>query len=276
MSIKQHGASGDARLSLPETVCAGIEAKEFRVAFQPVVHAFTGRLSGVECLIRWQHPDYGLLLPGSFLDAFHDQRVARETSYLVLESACQQLADWQRAGGVAPSRIMINVQPMQLVDDSLSEQIMTITKSYDVDPSLFELELVETDDVSKVLVRHEFTRSLRRLGVRIALDDFGTGYTSLTVLDRLEVDTVKLARDFLPGIPGSPLACTVLEAILDLFSRLGIGSVVEGVETAEQMAWLARRQDVYVQGYYIGRPQSTLAEALTQGWRSHEKAHAGR
>ena len=250
--------------NLVERVARGLKANEFRVAFQPIVHAQTGSLSGVECLLRWQHPDFGLLSPGSFLGAFSDLNIARETSYFVLESACRQLAELPKAGIDLPSHVAINIEPSQLIDDALSKRIKAVTRTYAVDPSLLELELLETEDVAKILAVHEFTRPLKRLGVRFAIDDFGSGYSSLTTLSRMHVDTVKLTRDFLYAIPASELSCTVVSTVLDLFARLGVTSVAEGVETGEQFDWLARHAEVLVQGYYIAPPRPSLSEALAR------------
>ncbi len=266
-AISSQAGEALAGANLIDRVMKGLKADEFRVAFQPIVHAQTGTLSGVECLLRWSHPDYGVLLPGSFRHAFDNVDVARETSYFVLESVCQQLANLRKSGIDAPAHVAINIQPSQLVDDALSEKIKAITDKHAVDPCLLELELIETEDVAKILAVHEFTRSLRRLGVRLAIDDFGTGFSSLTTLDRMHIDTVKLTREFLQGIPASPLACTVVSTILDLFARLGIAAVAEGVETREQLRWLAQRPEILVQGYYIAPPRATLPEAL-QGQRS--------
>ena len=246
---------------LSERIRTGLKAGDFRVAFQPIVHAQTGRLSAVECLLRWQHPQYGLLLPASFLSAFDDVDAAREATSFVLESACRQMEELRRAGGILP-QVAINVQPSQLVDDNLSETIRAVTGRLGVDPTLIELEVVETEDLLKVLTTHEFTRSLRRLGVRLALDDFGAGYASLVMLDRMHIDTIKLTREFLPRVPDSPLACTVVSSILDLLAGLGVAATVEGVENDAQLRWLAQRADVNVQGYLIARPQPTLAAAV--------------
>jgi EAL domain-containing protein (putative c-di-GMP-specific phosphodiesterase class I) len=262
---KQGVLPATATLSNPklsERIRASLKAGDFRVAFQPIVHAQTGRLSAVECLLRWQHPEYGLLLPASFVSAFDDVDVARDATSFVLKSVCRQMDDVRRGGGMLP-QVAINIQPSQLVDDSLSESIRAVTDRLGLDPGLIELEVVETEDLLKVLMTHEFTRSLRRLGVRLALDDFGAGYASLVMLDRVHIDTIKLTREFLPRVPDSPLACTVVSSILDLLAGLGIAATVEGVETDAQLRWLAQRADVNVQGYLIARPQPTLAAAVS-------------
>ena len=236
-------------------IIAGLSAGEFAVAFQPVVHAQTGALFGVECLLRWRHPQYGLLLPGAFEFALHDPAVAYEATRFVLDVACQRLRDTLAAGGVAPL-VAINIQPAQLLDDSLVQMIDEFTRRHDVPASRLELELVENEETLTLVSTREFTAPLRSLGVQLALDDFGTGYSSLATLAGAQVDAVKLAREFLHHGPlrdDSRTAC-VMRSVIDMLGRLGLRTVVEGVESAEQMAWLATLPGLYVQGYYIGKP----------------------
>jgi EAL domain-containing protein (putative c-di-GMP-specific phosphodiesterase class I) len=237
-------------------IIAGLHAGEFAVAFQPVVHAQTGALFGVECLLRWQHPQYGLLLPGAFEPALHEPAVAHEAARFVLDVACHRLRDTLRAGGALPL-VAINIQPSQLLDDSLVHMIEEFTRRDGVPASRIELELVENEETLPLVATREFTAPLRSLGVQLALDDFGTGYSSLATLAVAQVDAVKLAREFFRE--GTPLAdsraADVIHSVIDLLGRLGMRTVVEGVESAEQMAWLATLPTVYAQGYYIGKPE---------------------
>nr|WP_257030686.1 EAL domain-containing protein [Paraburkholderia bryophila] len=239
----------------------GLRAAEFHVVYQPIVHAETRRLTGVECLLRWRHPQYGLLLPGSFISAFDNHEVAREASRFVLESACRQLSEAQRAGQVLP-RVAVNIQPSELLGDTLSGDIAELTAQYGIDSSLLELELLESEDVSKLLSLQQFTHPLKQLGVRIALDDFGSGYSSLAALASIPADTIKVARGFLTRLPDSERACTLMNGVLDLLNKLGMTIVVEGVETAAQLEWLSRHENIHLQGYFLARPKATLAEAI--------------
>ena len=244
------------RALLGARIIAGLRAGEFMVAFQPVVHASTRALFGVECLLRWRHPRYGLLLPGAFEPALHDPAVAHEVTRFVLDVACQRLRDTRRAGGALPL-VAVNVQPAQLLDDSLVQMIDEFTRRDGVPASCIELELVENEETLPLIATREFTVPLRSRGVQLALDDFGTGYASLATLAGAQVDAVKLAREFLDHGPlraDSRGAC-VLRSVIDMLGRLGMRTVVEGVECAEQMAWLAALPTVYAQGYYIGRPE---------------------
>jgi EAL domain-containing protein (putative c-di-GMP-specific phosphodiesterase class I) len=253
--VEERDIETSRRASLGARIIDGVRAGEFAVAFQPVVHAQTGALFGVECLLRWHHPQYGLLLPGAFESALHEPVVAHETARFVLDVACQRLRDTLAAGGVAPL-VAINIQPAQLLDDSLVQMIDEFTRRHDVPASRIELELVENEEALALVATYEFTAPLRSRGVQLALDDFGTGYSSLATLAGARVDTVKLAREFLRDgawHADSRTAC-VMRAVIDMLERLGLRAVVEGVESAEQLAWLARLPAVYAQGYFIGKP----------------------
>jgi len=260
------GAANEAAPSGPDEKLAqqirrGLRAGEFGVAFQPVVHAQSLKLLNVECLLRWQHPEYGLLLPECFALAFEDRDTAREVSEFMLESVCLQLAEMRRTGLSLPSAA-INIQPSQLLDETLGSTVRDTTGRHGIDPMLLEFELVATEDASTLLSTQEFTRSLRQLGVRLALNDFGSGYSPLAMLGTAQIDTVKLARGFLARVPASPRDCVVMTGLLDMLDKLDMRVVVEGVESEAQLRWLRQRPEVFVQGYHVARPQARLADAL--------------
>jgi EAL domain-containing protein (putative c-di-GMP-specific phosphodiesterase class I) len=238
----------------------GLIAGEFSVAFQPIIHAQTWAVDTVECLLRWRHPQYGLLLPGAFDYAFESHEVAHEVTRFVLDTACRAISEQTRAD-CAPPFFAINIQPSQLLDDQLKDLIHEITGRYGIDPSILELELVESEEVLKLVVMQEFTAPLRSMGVKLSLDDFGTGYSSLATLALAHVDSVKLAREFLQSGALHPLSRTawVVQTIIELVDKLELKMVVEGVETKEQLAWLEKYPKVYAQGYYVGRPVFDLA-----------------
>jgi EAL domain-containing protein (putative c-di-GMP-specific phosphodiesterase class I) len=247
--------------TLVQRLRQGLRAGEFRVAFQPVVHAQSFSLLNVECLLRWQHPDYGLLLPECFASAFGDPDTAREVSDFMLQSVCAQLGDMQRAGHVPP-RAAINIQPSQLLDETLGATLRAAAKRHKIEPSLLELELVATEDASTLLSTQAFTRPLRQLGVGLALNDFGSGHSPLAILSSPHITTVKLARGFLAHVPASARACVLLTGLLDMLDKLDVTVVAEGVESEAQLRWLRQRPEVYVQGYHVARPQERLASAI--------------
>ena len=260
-AMRAAAASTSRDETLAQRIRKGLQAGEFGVAFQPVVHAQTLNLLTVECLLRWQHPEYGLLLPECFVSAFDDRETAREVTAFMLESVCLQLGEMRRAGQSLPAAA-INIQPSQLLDEALVATIRDTTRRHGVDPLLLELELVAAEDASTLLSTQEFTRSLRQLGVRLALNDFGSGYSPLAMLGVAQIDTVKLARGFMARVPGSARDCVVITGLLDLLDKLDMRVVVEGVESEAQLTWLRQRPEVYVQGYHVARPQAKLANAL--------------
>ncbi len=248
-------ASCGDRVRLSESVRVGLCAGEFRIAFQPIIHAQTQMLDSVECLLRWQHPRYGLLLPDTFKDAFDDPVVAHEVTRSVLDTVCRQLGELKQAGCPLPS-VAINIQPSQLLGDQLVNQIVAATGRYGIEPSLLNLEIVENEEALQLLMLRQFTEPLRDIGVGLALDDFGTGYSSLAVLARASIDSVKLAREFLgPAmLQRSDRTMRLVKNIITLLDELGLKTIVEGVETREQRVWLSQYPGIRLQGYYVGKP----------------------
>jgi EAL domain-containing protein (putative c-di-GMP-specific phosphodiesterase class I) len=262
---RPHGADGDegrdANATLVARVLDGLIAREFRVDFQPIVHVPTRRLLAVECLLRWQHPEYGMLLPASFAHVFQDPDVAAGISHFVLDTACAQLSELRHLGTMLP-RIAVNIQPHQLACGDLARTIAHLTSRHGVAPGLIELEIVETEECATYLAIAPLLQPLRELGVRLSLDDFGTGHSCLSTLGSLHIDTVKLAREFLVQVPISERACKLAAGVLRMLERLDIVTIVEGIETASHWRWLGQYPHVYGQGYYICAPRGTLAHAI--------------
>jgi EAL domain-containing protein (putative c-di-GMP-specific phosphodiesterase class I) len=253
-------AATEVNDTLVVQVLDGLRSREFSVDFQPIVHVRTRGLQAVECLLRWRRPQYGLLLPAAFSQVFLNPDVAAEVCDFVLDEACRQLSELRREGKTLP-RIAVNIQPHQLARGDLANTICKIAARHGVDPSLIELEIVETEACASLLAAW-LVQPLRDIGVRLALDDFGTGYSCLSALGSLYVDTVKLAREFLVDVPASGRACDLAGGILKILGQLNIAVVVEGVETASHWGWLEQYPDVHAQGYYVCTPRRTLAQAV--------------
>ena len=238
---------------LCQQVRKGLRAGEFQLAFQGVYHARTGALSSAEALIRWMHPQYGMLLPGAFISAVADPGVASDMTQFVIDSTCSHLGSWQREGHPA-FLIAVNVPPSVVARASFARRLEQSARSHGVAPGLFQVELSEAEDATKILASKGLMDALREIDVHIAIDDFGTGYSSLAMLSALDVDVVKLAKELLERVPDDPRACEVVSAILNLLEKLAVTVVVEGVETAAQAQWLARWPNVLAQGFYFARP----------------------
>ncbi|WP_080432298.1 EAL domain-containing protein [Burkholderia ubonensis] len=255
--------SGADNEEFGEQVRRGLKAGEFHVVFQPFRHVRSDIVSGAECLLRWNHPQFGLLPAGAFSDAFSDHETACDVFRFVLGVACEKIAAWKMLARLERSpRVAINVTASILLQEDLLEEIVNTTACHKINPSCFDLEIVETEDASKLLSLKEFTKPLRDMGVRLICDDFGVAHPPLVTLSTLHVDGLKLDKMFLKNIPESDRAGSVLKSILNLCSQLQLSVVVEGVENEAQFNWLASYGDVEVQGIYVGKPQSDFVTAM--------------
>lgn len=248
---------------LERRVSEGLLAGEFPLAFQGIYDVKTGKLVRVEALIRWLHPDYGMLLPDAFLVALDHPVVALQLTYHVIDGACRAIATSQRTGQpVCP--IAVNVPPRVVADEHFPATVMRIARMHGVQLDLLELELVETEDATRLLAAPPLTRPLREAGMRLAIDDFGTGYSSLALLSTIDVDTVKVAREMLEGVPECPRASAVASGVLSMLERLDVTVIVEGVETRALAQWLLQWPKVLAQGFFYARPTFDYASVSVQ------------
>ncbi|NIZ90611.1 EAL domain-containing protein [Kineosporiaceae bacterium B12] len=240
----------------------GIDDGELRVHYQPVLDLQRGRLAGVEALVRWQHPERGLLPPAAFVPVAEVSNLVVALGREVLGAACRQVARWRRAHPHASDlTVAVNVSGRQLVDPDFAATVEEALAGSGLPPSALTLELTETalvggDRVQPVLQR------LRARGVRLALDDFGTGYSSLAYLRDFPVDEVKIDRGFTTALGGGSPSDVITAAAVGLAHELGCDVVVEGVEDRLQLEHVRRLGARYAQGYLFSRPRS--AEDFTR------------
>jgi diguanylate cyclase (GGDEF)-like protein/PAS domain S-box-containing protein len=229
-----------------------LELGELRVFYQPILNLETARISGFEALVRWEHPERGLVGPDQFIPLAEETGLVVPIGSWVLEQACRQAAQWHADG--APVSISVNLSPRQLAEPTLPATIAAVLDRSGVDPTRVWLEITEStlmrDAESAVSMLH----ALRSLGVRLAVDDFGTGYSSMTYLKRFPVDSLKVDRSFVDGLGREPEATAICTAVVSLAHALGMGAVAEGVETPEQLAALRALGCEHAQGYLFGRP----------------------
>jgi predicted signal transduction protein with EAL and GGDEF domain len=230
-----------------------IDNKEFFVEYQPIVSLKTGRTQGLEALVRWQHPDKGLIPPGDFIPFAEDTGFIIPIGEQVIEAACYQLREWSRQGQDVPW-VSVNVSAAQLVHGDLLGVMRRCSAEYGLDPARLKVEITETALLERSAVVERTINELRELGISVILDDFGTGYSSLSHLVNLTVDGIKIDRAFTRGIPQDRTAVAMLEKVVALARELGLSVVVEGVESEQQAVWLRRLGDIEVQGFYFGRP----------------------
>jgi diguanylate cyclase (GGDEF)-like protein/PAS domain S-box-containing protein len=240
-------------LRLESCLRLALERDEFVLHYQPKWDTKTGRITGVEALLRWQHPERGLIGPAEFLGTLEECGLILPVGKWVLHTACAQAQAW-RIQGFPPIQMSINLSGQQIVDGSL---LQTVTDSFGAcgfDPRYLELELTEgfvmqqPDEVVVLL------KSLRELGMSIAIDDFGTGYSSLSYLKQLPIQKLKIDRSFVRDIPADPEDVAITSAIIALGHRLQMSIVAEGVETEEQLAFLAHEGCQEAQGFLVSEP----------------------
>jgi diguanylate cyclase (GGDEF)-like protein/PAS domain S-box-containing protein len=233
--------------------------EQFVVQYQPVVDLPTGRLTGVEALVRWQHPRDGLLGPLHFIHHAEDSGLIVPLGTWVLRQACRQLAQWQRVFPAARGLMMnVNLSVRQLQHAGLVDDVTRAIRDAGIDPAELTLEITESmlmDDIGTTI---EVLHTLRGLGVRLAIDDFGTGYSSLSYLQQLPVDTIKVDRSFVEHVDTDPDNLAMVEAVLNLAQALRLHTVAEGIETAAQRDTLLRLGCQRGQGYLFGKPQDEI------------------
>jgi diguanylate cyclase (GGDEF)-like protein/PAS domain S-box-containing protein len=243
-------------VALEPALRRAIGTNELLTYYQPQIDLARGRVVGVEALVRWHHPEHGLLLPGAFLSIAEASGLIDSIGVQTLESACRDAAAWLRQG-YAQLRISVNVAATQFTDAAFPEQVAAALQRYGVPPELLMLEVTEhvvMNDVERVIT---VLAQLRQMGVRIALDDFGTGYSSLSYLGRLPIDVLKIDRSFVRDLDSdletASWPTALLEAIVTLAHRRELTLVAEGVETAAQLAAVRRLSCDAVQGFFFAR-----------------------
>lgn len=248
------------RLSLENDLRRAIERDEFRIYYQPKVRLESGELFGVEALVRWEHPERGLLLPEQFVPLAEETGLINQLGLWVLEEACHQARDWQeRYPHRAPLGMSVNLSAKQIQQPDLIEKVAGVLCETGLDPSCLVLEISERvmmEDAEYTIGRLE---ELKDLNVRLALDDFGTGYCSLAHLEHFPLDVLKIDRLFVSREEEDAAGAVIVSTILAMAHSLGLAVIAEGVETAEQAIRLQELGCDIAQGYYFAKPLTSEA-----------------
>ncbi len=241
------------KVTLTNNLRRALEREEFRLHYQPQVDLASGALVGAEALIRWQHPQYGMVSPGQFIPLAEQSGQIVQVGEWVLRAACQQAAEFA-ASGVKPLVMSVNLSARQLRDDNLIQLIRNVLLESGLPPALLEIEITESMVMSDVERSTEILGRIKKLGVRIAMDDFGTGYSSLSYLKRFPIDRLKIDQSFIRDVTIDSSDAALTRAIIALAHNLGIPVVAEGVETREQRDFLIKAGCDEAQGYFYGKP----------------------
>jgi len=242
-----------SRLSMESALFHAVDRGELRLHYQPLVSARTGRMVGVEALLRWEHPELGMVSPGVFIPIAERIGVIADMGDWVLMTACEQMAQWHRSG-LAGLGLSVNISGRQFAGDSLVDTVRETLRATGLPPECLELELTETLLMEDNAHSQETIGRLKQLGVTIALDDFGVGYSSLSYLKQFTLDTLKVDRAFTSEMLISAESEAIVRATFDIARALNLRTVAEGVETHPQASFLAELGCDVLQGFYFAKP----------------------
>lgn len=257
-------ASALERLELESDLRHALEQRQFVLHYQPQFLADGRTLTGVEVLLRWQHPVRGLVPPCDFIPALEELGLVVDVGDWVLGEACRQIAAWHQ-DGVAVPKVSVNLSARQFADGRLGQRIAATLQASGISPSCLELELTESILMQDVGEAMRILESLKRLGPLIAIDDFGTGYSSLNYLKAFPIDVLKIDRSFVDGLPEGEQDAQIARAIIAMAHSLNMSVIAEGVETQAQLDFLRAHGCDEVQGFFLGRPVAAekLKEAVS-------------
>jgi diguanylate cyclase len=245
-----------SRLGLEGELRLALERDELRLFYQPEIDVHGGAVVAVEALLRWQHPDRGLLAPGEFIPFAEQSGLIVPVGEWVLAESCGQLARWRESGACGPGLgVNVNLSARQLVDGKLAGTVRRVLRDTGIEPGALCLELTETAFVDDLEASVAALNALHDLGVRLSLDDFGTGYSSLSMLDRYPLDTIKIDRSFVARLDSGERARRLFTAVVGVAQALGLQSVAEGVETREQLDTITDMGCDSAQGFFLSRPR---------------------
>lgn len=242
-----------ARSRLEQALLFAMERSEFEVYYQPQVITESGRITGVEALLRWHNPELGLVYPGTFIPVAEHNGLIHAIGGWILRTACEQVQEWN-GQGLGPLRLAVNLSPLQFADDNLVNEVRTALELTGLDPRSLELEITESALVENMEQATSAMRALKEQGVKLAIDDFGTGYSSLSNLRHFPLDRIKIDQSFTREIQNNKDVREITTTIITMAKRLKLEIIAEGVETESQASFLGDRGCDELQGFYFSHP----------------------
>ena len=243
------------RLKTEAELRIAITEQQFVLQYQPQINVINGDIAGVEALIRWQHPEKGLVSPDQFIPIAEECGLIADIGDWVLQESISMSAQWEKRYG-RPLIMSVNLSPRQFMDDGLVAKVKRLLDAVGLEAKHLVLEITENDLISDRRSAYIILESLKALGVKIAIDDFGTGYSSLAYLRTLPVDILKIDREFLINSTENETDSHIIAAIIDLAHALKLEVIAEGIESISQLELLKTQQCDMAQGYYIGKPMA--------------------
>ncbi|MCW5701455.1 MAG: GAF domain-containing protein [Bradyrhizobium sp.] len=241
------------RLALETALRRALEREQFSLHYQPKVDMLTGQITGVEALLRWQHPDFGMVSPMQFIPLAEETGLIVPIGRWVLKEACEQNMAWQRRG-LRPVSVAVNLSPRQFADPHLLQDVDEALIASGMSPVLLQLEVTESMVMRNVSRAIRVLDAIQSRGIRIAIDDFGTGHSSMSLMKQFPIDTIKIDRSFVRDLASDPEDQAIAQAIISMGKALGMTVVAEGVETIEQQTFLRDHGCDEMQGFIISKP----------------------
>ncbi|WP_404360627.1 EAL domain-containing protein [Methylotuvimicrobium sp. KM1] len=240
-------------LQIENELRLALEQNELRLHYQPLIDIKTSKIIGCEALVRWQHPEKGMIPPGQFIPIAEESGLILKIDDWVLKTAIRQVADWQ-AEGLPVVPVSVNLSGLQFQKASLYEKVAQQLQMNRLDPAMLELELTEGIAMDNSERTISLLRQFHQLGISLSIDDFGTGYSSLAYLKRFQIDKLKIDQSFVRELSRDPEDEAIVTAIISMAKSLGFKTIAEGVETREQLEFLLNNQCDQIQGYYFSKP----------------------
>jgi diguanylate cyclase (GGDEF)-like protein len=263
-----------AMMRLESDLRRALEREEFRIQYQPIVALRTGKLKGFEALVRWEHPDRGLVSPNEFIPVAEETGLIVALGQWVLEQACWQLREWQTSFPASRNLTMsVNLSGKQIAQPDIAERLQDVLRTTELDPRCLKLEITETVVMENTEAVTVILDRLRTLGVSLAIDDFGTGYSSLSYLHRFPVNTLKIDRSFVGRMTAGDENLEIVRTIVTLAQNLVMDVVAEGIETFDQLALLKALRCDYGQGHFFSKPLN--AEAVAELLKANHEQSEG-
>lgn len=241
------------RLTLETALRRALDRNQFALHYQPKVDMTTGQITGVEALLRWTHPDLGVLPPAQFVPLAEETGLIVPIGRWVLKEACAQNMAWQRRG-LRPVSMAVNLSPRQFGDEHLLQDIDEALAASGMSPVLLQLEVTESMVMRNVSRAIKVLDAIQSRGIRLAIDDFGTGYSSMSLMKQFPIDTIKIDRSFVRDLPKDSEDQAIAQAIISMGKALGMTVIAEGVETVEQQTFLRNHACDEMQGYLFSKP----------------------
>lgn len=250
---KEMNFKASEHIQLESSLRKAVKNNEFILHYQPKYDIRSGTIVGVEALVRWNHPELGLISPAKFIPHAEEAGLILQIGEFVIREACRACKSWQDQGYM-PVGVAVNLSPKQFRHQDIVKLVSDVIIETSLDPKYLELEITESAVMDNVDAAAKKLNDIKNMGIKVSVDDFGTGYTSISYLKQFPVSILKIDQNFVKGIPNNPNDVAITVAVIALAHSLGMHVVAEGVESSEQMQWLADHECDYAQGYFLSRP----------------------